>query len=143
MHVYPALRVKEWVCSSDPLTRTQVEEAETLAEKNKQEEDTALAEAQASGGLDAEIWERIIRNPKDTMTTEHKRYLGLPWHRWSGVIHYTAAKALLEAKKHTQQHETVHNHTSEPAECTAGTVKGEEPVTTPNNYQPNVVAHRL
>ena len=97
MHVYPA-RIKEWVCSSVLLTPAQLQEAETLAEEQEQENAAALAKAQASGALDAEIWERINRNPKDTMTTDHKKYLGLPWRRGSGVIHYTEARAILEAK---------------------------------------------
>lgn len=98
MYVYPS-RVKEWACSSAPLTLGHLEEAETLAEKQEQEEATALAQAQASGAMDAEIWERIKRNPKDTMTTDHKKYLGLPWRRGSSsVIHYTQAKEILEAK---------------------------------------------
>jgi hypothetical protein len=97
MYVYPST-FKEWACSSVPLTGAQLQEAETLAEKREQEEATALAEAQTSGALDAEIWERINRNPKDTMTTDHKKYLGLPWQRGSGVIHYTEAKVILEAK---------------------------------------------
>ena len=96
MHVYPA-RIKEWACSSVPLTLGQFQEAETLAEQEQQEDAAALAEAQASGAMDAEIWERINRNPKDTMTTDHKRYLGLPSHR-RDVVHYTEARAILEAK---------------------------------------------
>lgn len=78
MYVYPS-RFKEWACSRVPLTLARLQEAETLAEKQGQEEAEALAEAQASGALDAEIWERIRRNPKETMTTDHKKYLGLPW----------------------------------------------------------------
>jgi hypothetical protein len=97
MYVYPST-FKEWACSSVPLTLAQLREAETLAEKREQEETTALAVAQASGAWDAEIWERIKRNPKDTMTSDHKKYLGLPWRRGSGVIHYTQAKAILESK---------------------------------------------
>jgi hypothetical protein len=97
MYVYPS-GIKKWACSSVPLTLTQLQEAERHAETQEQEEATALTEAQASGALDAEIWERINRNPKETMTTEHKKYLGLPWGYGSGVIQYTQAKAILEAK---------------------------------------------
>ena len=97
MYVYPS-RFKEWACSSVPLTPAQLRDAGTLAEEQEQEDAAALAEAQASGALDGEIWERINRNPRDTMTTDHKKYLGLPWRRGSGVIHYTEAKEILEAK---------------------------------------------
>jgi hypothetical protein len=97
MYVYPST-LKEFACSSAPLTPAQLQEAEAHAEKRNKDEATALAEAQASGALDAEIWESINRNPKDAMTTDHKKYLGLPWQRGSGVIHYTQAKAILEAK---------------------------------------------
>ncbi len=97
MYVY-ASTFKEFACSSEPLTLAQLREAENRAEEQEQAEATALAEAQASGALDAEIWDRINRNPKDAMTTDHKKYLGLPWRRGSGVIHYTEAKVVLEAK---------------------------------------------
>jgi hypothetical protein len=71
--------------------------------------------------LDGEIWERINRNPKDTMTTEHKKYLGLPWHRWSGAIPYTTAKAILEAETQKIDGESR---------------KGEKTMSKPNKYQP-------
>jgi hypothetical protein len=97
MYVYPST-FKEWACSRVPLTLAQLQEAETLAEKEEQEEATALAEAQASGSLDAGIWERINRNPKETMTTDHKKYLGLPWGRGSEVIQYAQVEVILDAK---------------------------------------------
>jgi hypothetical protein len=97
MHVYPST-LKEWACSSVPLAVAELQKAEHLAEEREQSEATALAEAQSTGALDAEIWDRINRNPKDTMTTLHKKYLGFPSGRGSGVIHYTQAKVLLEAK---------------------------------------------
>jgi hypothetical protein len=97
MYVYPST-FKEWACSSVALTVAQLQEAEHLAEEREQAEATTLAEAQSTGALDAEIWDRIVRNPKDTMTTLHRRYLGFPSGRGSGVIHYAQAKVLLEAK---------------------------------------------
>ena len=97
MYVYPST-LKGWACASVPLTLAQLQAAESLAEEREQAEATALAEAQSTGALDAEIWERINRNPKDSMTSDHRRYLGLPCGRGSGVIHYTQAKVLMEAK---------------------------------------------
>jgi hypothetical protein len=97
MYVY-ASTIKRFACSSAPLTFAQLQDAEARAQKQEKEESTSLAAAQASGALDQEIWERINRNPRDTMTTDHRKYLGLPWHRGSGVIQYAQAKAILGAK---------------------------------------------
>jgi hypothetical protein len=97
MYVYPST-LKGWACSSVPLILAQLQEAESLAEEQERAEATALAEAQSTRAWDAEIWERINRNPKDSMTSDHRRYLGLPCGRGSGVIHYTQAKVLLEDK---------------------------------------------
>ena len=104
MHVYLST-FKEWACSSAPLTPAQLEEAEECADKREKDEATALSEAQAAGALDAEIWERIKRNPKDTMTTEHKKYLGLPWSR-RDIIPYTQAKEILEGLEKTNRMRT-------------------------------------